>query len=56
MAVFAYEAKTTAGDLRRGEVEAKNQAAAKTLLRKRQLSPTSLKKKGRLFGDIPQPG
>ncbi len=56
MAVFAYEAKTTAGDLRRGEVEAKNQAAAKTLLRKRHLSPTSLKKKGGLFsGDLPQP-
>ena len=55
MAVFAYEARTTAGDVRRGEVEAKNQAAAKTKLRKRQLSPTSLKKKGGLLGDLPQP-
>ena len=56
MPVFAYEARTSAGDIRKGTVEAKDSAAARERLRKMQLSPTTVKKKGGLLtGDIPQP-
>jgi type IV pilus assembly protein PilC len=56
MPVFAYEARTSSGDIRKGEVEAKDSAAARNRLKKMQLNPTTLKKKGGLFsGDIPTP-
>ena len=56
MPVFAYEARTSAGDVRKGTVEAKDSAAARERLRKMQLSPTTVTKKGGLLsGDIPQP-
>jgi type IV pilus assembly protein PilC len=56
MPVFAYEARTSAGDIRKGTVEAKDSAGARDRLRKMQLNPTTVKKKGGLLsGDIPQP-
>ncbi len=56
MPVFAYEARTSSGDIRKGEVEAKDSAAARNRLKKMQLNPTTLKKKGGfLSGDIPTP-
>ncbi len=56
MPVFAYEARTSSGDIRKGEVEAKDSAAARDRLKKMQLNPTTLKKKGGvLSGDIPMP-
>ena len=56
MPVFAYEARTSSGDIRKGEVEAKDSAAARERLKKMQLNPTTLKKKGGLLtGDLPTP-
>ena len=52
MPVFAYEARTSSGDIRKGEVEAKDSAAARNRLKKMQLNPTTLKKKGGLFSGI----
>ena len=46
MPVFAYEAKTASGEVRKGEVEAANKDAAKQRLRQMQLNPTSVKTKG----------
>lgn len=52
MALFAYEARTSSGDMRRGEVEAPSKAAAHKRLRQMSLNPTSVKKKSGGFLDI----
>ena len=54
MPVFAYEAKTASGEVRKGEVEAANKDAAKQRLRQMQLNPTSVKAKG-IEINIPKP-
>ncbi len=46
MPVFAYEGQTSSGESRKGEVEAKDDAAARQKLRQMQISPTKLSKKG----------
>ena len=46
MALFAYQAKTSSGDIRKGELDASSVDAAKKRLRQMQLSPISVKKKG----------
>ena len=45
MALFAYEARTSSGEVRRGEVEAPSKDDARKRLRQMSLSPTSVKKK-----------
>ncbi len=54
MPVFAYEAKTASGEVRKGEVEAASKDAAKQRLRQMQLNPTSVKAKG-IEINIPKP-
>jgi type IV pilus assembly protein PilC len=44
--MFVYEGRTTQGDVRKGEIEAPNQAAVMTKLREMRIKPTSVKKKG----------
>lgn len=46
MPMFVYEGRTTQGDVRKGEIEAPNQAAVMTKLREMRIKPTSVKKKG----------
>ncbi len=46
MSTFAYVGKTASGEMRRGEIEAASAAQATATLRRQQLVPTSLKKKG----------
>ena len=46
MALFAYEARTSSGEVRRGEVEAPSKNDARNRLRQMSLNPTSVKKKG----------
>ena len=56
MALFAYQAKTSNGDMRKGELQAANVDAAKKRLRQMQLSPVSVKKKGGALDiNIPTP-
>jgi type IV pilus assembly protein PilC len=58
MALFAYEARTSSGELRRGEVEAPSKDDARKRLRQMSLNPTSVKKKGKggfLDLEIPKP-
>ncbi len=52
MPVFAYEARTTSGELKKGELEAADPDAARARLRQMQLSPTSVKKKSALSAEI----
>jgi len=49
MPLFAYEGQTSSGDSRKGEIEAKDDAAARQKLRQMQISPTRLAKKGAGF-------
>jgi type IV pilus assembly protein PilC len=46
MPVFAYEGQTSSGESRKGEIEAKDDAAARKKLRQMQINPTKLSKKG----------
>ncbi len=46
MPVFAFEGRTSAGEVRKGEIEAANAEAARGLLRQRQIQATSVKPKG----------
>ncbi len=46
MPMFVYEGRTAGGDVRKGEIEAANQAAVMTKLREMKIKPTSVKKKG----------
>jgi type IV pilus assembly protein PilC len=46
MPVFAYEGRTSSGDLKKGEIEAANQEAARSRLRQMQINPTNVKPKG----------
>ena len=59
MPVFAYEGQTSSGESRKGEIEAKDDAAARKKLRQMQVSPTKLSKKGGGMnidlGSIPMP-
>ncbi|MBJ93311.1 MAG: pilus assembly protein PilC [Rickettsiales bacterium] len=57
MPKFAYEGRTTSGEIRKGVIEADSQAAVMTKLRGMEIKPTSVKKKGGidLSGDIPLP-
>ncbi len=59
MPVFVYEGQTSAGESRKGEVEAKDDAAARKKLRQMQINPTKLSKKGGgmniEIGAIPMP-
>ncbi len=48
MPMFVYEGRTSQGDVRKGEMEAANQAAVMTKLREMRIKPTSVKKKGGL--------
>ncbi len=47
MPVFAYEGKTAAGNVKKGEIEANSADAARTKLRRMQISPSKLKEKGK---------
>jgi type IV pilus assembly protein PilC len=46
MADFVWEARSRTGELRRGVMEAENQAAVESRLKQQQLSPVRVKKKG----------
>jgi type IV pilus assembly protein PilC len=46
MPLFAYEGQTSGGESRKGEIDAKDDAAARQKLRQMQISPTKLSKKG----------
>jgi len=46
MAEFAWEARGRTGDVRKGTMEAENEAAVHARLRSQQLNPTKVKKKG----------
>jgi type IV pilus assembly protein PilC len=48
MPMFLYEGRTATGEVRKGELEAANQAAVMTKLRAMKIKPTSVKKKGGL--------
>lgn len=50
MPVFAYEGVSQRGDVRKGEVEASNEGAARERLRSMQVQVKSLKPKGRSVG------
>src|SRR6185369_11494161 len=50
MAEFVWEARGRAGDLRKGTMEAENEAAVHARLRAQQLNPTKVKVKSRLGG------
>lgn len=52
MPVFAYEGRTTSGEVRRGEIEASNVDAARSMLRQRQIAATSVKPKGSGLGAV----
>ncbi len=52
MPVFAYEGRTTSGEVRRGEIEASNMDAARSMLRQRQIAATSVKAKGGGLGSV----
>ncbi len=54
MPMFVYEGRTTTGEVRKGELEAANQAAVMTRLREMKIKPTTVKKKGGidLSGDL----
>ena len=54
MPMFTYEGRTATGEVRKGELEASNQAAVMTKLREMKIKPTTVKKKGGfdLSGDI----
>lgn len=47
MAEFVWEARSRAGEIERGTMEAENETAVQNKLRARQLSPTNVKKKPR---------
>ena len=49
MAEFVWEARGRAGDVRKGTMEAENEAAVQNRLRTQQLTPTRIKKKGLQF-------
>ncbi len=46
MPEFAWEARTRAGEVRKGTMDAENEAAVQARLRTQQLNPTKVKKKG----------
>ena len=46
MPMFVYEGRTATGEVRKGELEAANQAAVMTKLREMKIKPTTVKKKG----------
>lgn len=46
MAEFVWEARGRTGEVRRGTMDAENEAAVQTRLRAQQLNPTKVKKKG----------
>src|SRR5260221_2424633 len=48
MADFAWEARSRTGELRKGVMEADNQAAVETRLRQQQLNPVKVRKRGAL--------
>ena len=51
MAEFVWEARARTGEVRKGVMEADDEAAVNTRLRQQQLSPVKVKKKGKL-GEI----
>jgi len=59
MPVFAYEGRTSGGEVRSGSIEAENLDAARSRLRSMQISPTKVEKKGGMMNielKIPTPG
>jgi type IV pilus assembly protein PilC len=52
MAEFVWEARGRTGDIRKGVMEAENEAAVHARLRSQQLNPTKVKKKGLDFGNL----
>jgi type IV pilus assembly protein PilC len=57
MPMFTYEGRTATGEVRKGEMEAANQAAVMTKLREMRIKPTTVKKKGggALGGNLTMP-
>jgi len=55
MPAFLFEGRTAAGEVKKGEIEAANQAEAMTRLRAMQIKPTTVKKKSALNADISIP-
>src|SRR5690242_4722841 len=49
MAEFAWEARARTGELRRGVMEADNEAAVNARLRQQQLNPVRVKKRFQMF-------
>ena len=58
MPMFAYEGRSATGEVRKGQVDAADQNAARNRLRQMQINPTSLKQQSKLGGSfkIPTPG
>jgi len=50
MPVFAYEGKTRQGEMKKGTIEAPNQAVAMARLRQLQIVPKKVREKGKGFG------
>jgi type IV pilus assembly protein PilC len=50
MAEFVWQARARTGELRRGVMEAEDEAAVNVRLRQQQLNPVKVKKKGKLAG------
>ncbi|MEL6349568.1 MAG: type II secretion system F family protein [Myxococcota bacterium] len=58
MATFAYEGRATSGEVRKGQIVADNETAARAELRRRNITPTIVKSSGGLAGiniEIPTP-
>jgi type IV pilus assembly protein PilC len=52
MADYVWEARSRTGEVRKGVMEAENQAAVETRLRQQQLSPVRVRKKGASLGQF----
>ena len=55
MAVFAYEGRTSGGEMRKGEIEAADADAAKNRLRQMQIRPEKVNRKGAIEINIKMP-
>lgn len=55
MPVFAYEGRTSSGEVRKGEVEAADLSSARSRLRQMQIRADKVKQKGSLEINIPTP-
>jgi type IV pilus assembly protein PilC len=55
MPTFAYEGHTASGEVRKGKIEASDQSAARTQLRKMNINPTKIKSSGGFTLSFPMP-